>query len=177
MIASESSAQHSLHRFYIRMEKQPAYGKTIAHSFGNRNHIGLDRGELMGEKLPGSSVPALHFIEDEQGTRLLTLPLKFFQKIRTGCSNAAHALNTFDDDCRRVMLNLVKRFFVVKFYKRNWMKCIERGENGGIISGSHRARRASVKCFFESDNFFSAGNKTGRLQSVLVGFGAGVAKE
>ena len=55
------------------MDKHPAHRKSIAHSFRHRDQVGLNAGELVCKKLPRSSVPGLHFVEDQQGPCVFAL--------------------------------------------------------------------------------------------------------
>src|SRR5207247_9246500 len=76
----------------------PAHWQSTRKRLGERQHVGNDADVFVGEKVSGTSEPALNLVEDERYLALLGQSAESAQKIRIEYADAAFSLNRLDTD-------------------------------------------------------------------------------
>src|SRR5690606_24284343 len=99
----------------VIIRQQRTDGNAVAQTFRQRDDVGRNAAPFVREELSGATDAALHFVEDEEYSVLVAQRADGAQVLIIGRTNAAFALNRFENDGRGLLVDDAgKRFDVVE---------------------------------------------------------------
>ncbi|EWS53574.1 hypothetical protein X551_03632 [Methylibium sp. T29] len=157
-----------------------------AQALGQRHHVGLDAGPLVGEPLAGAPDAALHLVEHQQPVMLVAQAAQRLQVGHGGGVDAALALDHLEEDRHHVRPRLgrfLDRRHVVQRHPHEALhQRPEAGLHLGVAGGRQRGDRAAVKGLLVDDDLRAVDalvvTELARdLQRGLVGLQPGAAEK
>ena len=105
MIATERSAQLSIDGFEVRSDQHATHRKAIGNTLCHCDDIRTDAQPLMGEELSATAIAALYLVANQHGAVFLAGSSQSLCKFGRGHLDAAHALDTLQDDSAYIALS------------------------------------------------------------------------
>ena len=149
MVATEGGAELTEDGFKLGGDEHRAHRKTVADAFGAGDDVGTDTCVLMGEEFAATPIATLYLVADEHCSVLAAGFAKPLHELGCGKTDATHALNTFNNDCRHIALGkfALEGFEVIERKELHMAVGIDGSNDFWIIGGFNRQGGAAVEGF------------------------------
>ena len=179
VVASECSAELSVHRLEFGRNQHAAHGEAAGYAFGNGYDVGADAEVLVGKELARASVAALYLVADKDGARVVARLAQALHELRCCEPYAAHALYALYYDGAYVAFSQF-RFEcveVVHGQERGVPVAVDWRVDFRVVSRFHGERRAPVKGVRGREHAGAPVLERSQLEGVFVCLCARVDKE
>ena len=154
--------------------------KAVAQSLGSSEDVGRDAVVVGREGRTRAAHTALYFVENQHRPHFVTAAAQRLEHRPPEVVGAADALDRLDDDGGRFAIEAAQQCAGIVARREAYLEGRAR-KAVPLFQGTpcHRARRggSAVKAVLEGDCFCATGDLEGKLEGILVRFGAAVEPE